>query len=221
MTAVSEPDRLQRDERSNIERIRHAALMNFASHGTSATTLRAVAADAGVSLGLVQHHFVTKARLIDAVDDHVLRTVMSVVAQPLPGPSADSVTEVGNRVFALFANHPDIAEYIGRTLVDGSPLGATIFDTLLNSGLARWHRRAERGETHPDLDLTWAAINSLILALGPISLRVHIERHLSESLTGPVQLERWLTAANSLMQKGLFREPEGAWHVPSDGMPQR
>jgi AcrR family transcriptional regulator len=215
MTAVSEPDRLQHHEGSTIERIRHAALTNFAAHGTSATTLRAVAAEAGVSLGLVQHHFVTKARLIEAVDEHVLRTVMTVVAQPLPGPNADSVTEVGNRVFDLFGNHPDIAEYIGRALVDGSPLGATIFDTLLNSGLARWHRRAEREETHSDLDLTWAAINSLILALGPISLRMHIERHLTDSLTAPGQLERWLTAANSLMRKGFFRTPGGDWHVPS------
>ncbi len=32
------------------------ALTSFAAHGTSATTLRAVAAAAGVSLGLVQHH---------------------------------------------------------------------------------------------------------------------------------------------------------------------
>jgi AcrR family transcriptional regulator len=217
MTTVSEPARLDREERSTIERIRHAALTSFAAHGTSATTLRAVAAAAGVSLGLVQHHFVTKAGLIKAVDDYVLRTVMTVMSQPAPGPAPDSVAEVGNRVFALFANHPDIAEYIGRALVDGSPLGTTIFDTLLNSGLARWHRRAERGETNPDLDLTWAAINSLVLALGPISLRVHIERHLSESLTSPAQLERWLTAANSLLRKGLFRQPGSDWRAPSGG----
>ena len=71
----------------------------------------------------------------------------------------------------LFAEHPDVADYIGRALVDGSPLGTMIFDTLLAVGTARWQQRAERGETRPDVDLTWAAINSLVLALGTIILR--------------------------------------------------
>lgn len=209
MTAVSEPARLNREERSTVERIRHAALTSFAAHGTSATTLRAIAAAAGVSLGLVQHHFVTKAGLIAAVDEHVLSVVVTAMTQPIPDPPADSVAEVSSRMFGLFANRPDVTDYVGRALVDGSPLGIKIFDTLLNSGLARWHQRAERGETRPDLDLTWAAINSLVLALGTISLRFHIDRQLPEPLTTPAQLQRWLTAADSLLREGLFRRPEG------------
>ena len=216
MTAVSEPARLNREERSTVERIRHAALTSFAAHGTSATTLRAIAAAAGVSLGLVQHHFVTKAGLIAAVDEHVLSVVVTAMTQPIPDPPADSVAEVSSRMFGLFANmfglfanRPDVTDYVGRALVDGSPLGIKIFDTLLNSGLARWHQRAERGETRPDLDLTWAAINSLVLALGTISLRFHIDRQLPEPLTTPAQLQRWLAAADSLLREGLFRRPEG------------
>jgi AcrR family transcriptional regulator len=209
MTAVSQPARLNREERSTVERIRHAALKSFAAHGTSATTLRAVAAAAGVSLGLVQHHFVTKAGLIAAVDEHVLAVVVTAMTQPIPDPPADSVAEVSSRIFGLFADQPDITDYVGRALVDGSPLGIKIFDTLLTSGLARWHQRAERGETRPELDLTWAAINSLVLALGTISLRMHIDRQLPEPLTTPAQLQRWLTTADSLLREGLFRRPDG------------
>ena len=36
-----------------------------------------VAAAAGVSVGLVQHHFANKAGLIKAVDDHVLGLVIA------------------------------------------------------------------------------------------------------------------------------------------------
>lgn len=209
MTAVSESARLDRQERSTVERIRQAALESFAAHGTSATTLRAVAATAGVSLGLVQHHFGTKAGLIDAVDEYVLDVVMTAMTQPTEDRSADSVAEVSSRIFGLFANQSDVMDYVGRALVDGNPLGVKVFDALLSSGLARWHQRAERGETRPDLDVTWAAINSLVLALGTVSLRTHIDRQLAEPLMTPAQLQRWLAAADSLLREGLFRPSDG------------
>jgi hypothetical protein len=72
--------------------------------------------------------------------------------------------------------------------------------------MARWHRRSERGETRADLDLTWAAINSLVLALGTLIMRGHIERHLPEPLTSPAQLERWQGSVNSLLREGLFKQ---------------
>jgi hypothetical protein len=80
-----------------------------------------------------------------------------------------------------------------------------IFDTLIGNGMARWHLRSERGETRPDVDLTWAAINSLVLALGTLILRSHVERHLPAPLASPAQLERWEAAVNTLLRNGLFR----------------
>jgi hypothetical protein len=58
-----------------------------------------------------------------------------------------------------------------------------IFDALAGFGLARWNQRSERGETRPGLDLTWAALNSLVLALGTLILRPHIDRQLPDPLT--------------------------------------
>ncbi|MDZ4266441.1 MAG: TetR/AcrR family transcriptional regulator, partial [Mycobacterium sp.] len=154
-----------------------------------------------------QHHFATKAGLIKAVDVYVLDQVVTPLAQPIPERVADSVSEIGNRVTRIFAEQPDVAAYVGRALVDGSPLGATIFDTLMEVGSARWRLRAERGETRPDIDLTWAALNALVLGLGGVSLRTHIERHLPESLIAPAQLQRWQASVDSLLRDGLFRQP--------------
>jgi AcrR family transcriptional regulator len=159
-----------------------------------------------VSLGLVQHHFVTKAELIKAVDDHVLGVVIATMSKPIP-ENADSVAEVGSRITEIFGDRPDIGRYLGRALVEGSPLGTTIFDTLMSFGTARWHQRAERGELRPDLDLTWATINSLVLALGTVSLRLHIDRHLPAPLSTPAQLERWHAAVGSFLREGLFSQP--------------
>src|SRR5262245_52736289 len=204
MSVLPELDGATSEERSSIERIRTAALKSFATHGTSATSLRTVAAAAGVSVGLVQHHFANKAGLIKAVDDHVLGLVIAAIAPPI-AEAADSVAEMGSRVTRMIAEHPDISDYVGRALIDGSPLGNTVFDALAAFGIARWTQRDERGETRPGVDLTWAALNSLVLALGTLILRGHVERQLPEPLTTPNQLQRWQDSVNTLLREGLFR----------------
>jgi AcrR family transcriptional regulator len=194
-----------RMEPSAIERIRDAALKSFATQGSSGTSLRAVAAAAGVSLGLVQHHFATKAGLVKAVDDYVLAMVITHITKLVPDTTSDSVAEIGDRVTGMITELPDIVDYVGRALVDGRPVGYMIFDALLNSGTARWNQRGERGETRPDLDLTWAAVNSLVLAIGTFILRGHIERNLPEPLTNPAQLQRWHASVTMLLREGLFQ----------------
>ena len=193
------------DDRSSVERIRSAALKSFAMYGASATSLRMVATAAGVSVGLVQHHFVNKAGLIKAVDDHVLGLVIAAIAGPLPDPPADTVVEMGGRVTRIVAEHPDVVDYVGRALIDGSPLGTTIFDTLAAFGMVRWNQRNERHETRADLDVTWAAINAMVLALGTLILRGHVERLLPEPFAAPEQLQRWQASVNTLLREGLFR----------------
>jgi AcrR family transcriptional regulator len=157
---------------------------------------------------LVQHHFTNKAGLVKAVDDHVMAVVVATIAQPIPAPPADSIAEMGTRVTRIMAEHPDVVDYVGRALIDGSPLGTTIFDTLAAFGMARWNQRKERGEVRPDVDLTWAALNSLVLALGAMILRSHIERQLPESFTTPAQLQRWQDSVNTLLREGQYRRTD-------------
>ncbi|GLP76660.1 putative transcriptional regulator, TetR family protein [Mycobacterium antarcticum] len=210
MTLASEPPRVRANALPTADRIRQAALASFAAHGTAATTMRGVASAAGVSLGLVQHHFVNKAGLVNDVDDYVLALVVTELGQPMPDLPADSVAEVGDRVTRIFTEHPDVAGYVGRAMVDGSALGAKLFDALMEVGLKRWNFRAERGEIRPDADLTWAAINGLVLGLGAVSLRAHVDRHLPQPLTTPTELQRWRAATDQLLRGGLFRNGDGA-----------
>ena len=204
MTAVSEQERIGGDELKKLERIRRAALKSFATRGAAATSLRSVAADAGVSLGLVQHHFATKAGLIKAVDDYVLSVVVEVVAAPVSAPPRDSLADMGSRVTTLISEHPEVVDYYGRALVDGSPLGVTIFDTLSAFGTARWNQRKDNGEVRADIDLTWAMFNSLVLALGTLLLRGHIERQMPDAFSSQAGLDRWQDSVSMLLREGLF-----------------
>jgi AcrR family transcriptional regulator len=208
MTAVSERDRIGGEELKKLELIRRAALKSFATRGAAATSLRSVAADAGVSLGLVQHHFETKAGLVKAVDDYVMSVVIAVVSQPVSVPPRDSIADMGTRVTTLVVEHPHVVDYFGRALIDGSPLGVTIWDTLAAFGTTRWNTRKENGEARDDIDVTWAAFNSLVLALGTLILRGHIERQIPDAFSSPVQLQRWQDSVNTLLREGLF--PHGS-----------
>ncbi|MDA4106884.1 TetR family transcriptional regulator [Mycobacterium holsaticum DSM 44478] len=191
---------------TSVEKIRNAALRSFATTGTAMTSLRTVAAAAGVSLGLVQHHFTTKARLIQAVDDYVMTVVNATLSEPVTEPPGDSISDIGQRVTQLVVEHPDVVDYAGRALTDGSALGRKLFDALAALGAARWQQRTELGLTRPGLDPTWAMLNPLVLALGTFILRAHIERHLPEPFTTPTQLQRWQNAVDGLLRDGQIRD---------------
>jgi len=111
MTLLPEADRVGAVELTTVERIRNAALRMVAVQGVSGTSLRAVAAAAGVSLGLVQHHFATKAGLIKAVDDYVFAAVINQITQPVPDTASDSVAEISDRVTAMISQNPDVTNY--------------------------------------------------------------------------------------------------------------
>jgi sirohydrochlorin ferrochelatase len=134
-----------------------------------------------------------------------MSVVVATIAQPMAPPPSDSISEMGDRVVRIMGQHPDVVDYVGRALIDGSSLGTTIFDTLAAFGMARWNQRKERGEVRPEVDVTWAALNSLVLALGTMTLRSHVERQLPESLSTPAQLQRWQDSVNVLLHDGLYR----------------
>jgi AcrR family transcriptional regulator len=181
-------------------------LKSCAARGIAGTSLRTIAEAAGTSVGLVQHYFGTKAALIAAVDDYVVRVISDAVwGASLPSPPDDALAEMGNRLTTIMADHPDVFDYLGRALVEGDSVGSAIFDGLVRLSTAQSKMFAERGQIRPDLDPVWGALNPLLLRFGAIILRGHIERHLPESLTTPTQLRRWDAAVSALLRHGQLK----------------
>jgi AcrR family transcriptional regulator len=193
-------------EPSSTERIRNAALKSFAANGIAATSLRMVAEAAGTSIGLVQHYYGTKAALIAAVDEYVLQVISNAVElAPLPAPPEDPLVEMGRRLTTVMAEQADVFDYLGRALVEGESIGSEIFDGLVGISTAQGRQLIERGQARPDLDLVWTALNPLILRLGAIILRNHIERHIPEPFNTPTQLRRWDAAVTALIREGQLQ----------------
>jgi AcrR family transcriptional regulator len=194
-------------EPSSAERIRDAALRSLASHGVAATSMRMVADAAGVSLGLVQHYFKTKATLVNSVDRYVMQ-VVSEALEPaaMPGAPAEALEDAGKRIIKLTTDHPLVIDYLARALCEGGEIGSVVFDGLVAISTAQRDHFRERGSLRDDLDPLWAVLNPLILRVGAFILRPHIERLLDEPFFTPTQLERWDNSVTEVLRQGQFRD---------------
>jgi len=193
------------------KRVRDAALSCFAIRGIAATSLRTVAEAAEVSIGLVQHHFRTKAALTAAVDQYVLQ----VVGEPLeptalPEPPSDGLHEAGRRLTALMVERPDVMTYLGRALAEGGAFGSVIFTGLVGISTGQGDQFDQQGSLRPDLDPDWAVLNPLILRVGAIILHPYIELYLGKSFFTEPQLRRWDAAVTNLIRRGQFLEQTDA-----------
>jgi AcrR family transcriptional regulator len=193
---------------TGLARIRNAALEGFARDGVAGTSLRDVAKAAGVSPGLVQHHFATKAALVEAVGAHVVGLATQAFGDlPADGTPVEAQQELGDRVTAFVAAQPTALRYVARALAEGDKAAAAVFDAFVEIAKGLWQALADHGLLRDDADIAWAALHGVTLILGTVLYQAQIGRHLSEPFMTGDQLQRWNAAGNLLFSEGLYRRP--------------
>jgi TetR/AcrR family transcriptional regulator, regulator of cefoperazone and chloramphenicol sensitivity len=187
-------------------RIRDAALELFADRGVPATSIRDIAAAAGVSAGLVQHHFGTKAELRNTINDHVVAIAAEALGDlPADGDPTKIQQQMGDRVTAFVRDNSIALRYVARGVADHDEGALRIFDAFVAIARVQWERLDEHQLLRPDASLDWAALHVVVLNLATVLMREAIERHLAAPFTDPAELERWNQASNALFQHGLYR----------------
>jgi AcrR family transcriptional regulator len=158
-------------------RIRDAALRLFAERGVGGATIRDIAKAAGVSGGLVRHHFGSKDDLRAACDAYALEQLVRIKEQAvLDGQMAD--------VGFLSAAHPTILltyRYFARSLVDGSPSAAAMFDEMVELTEA-WLARHHRGEM---ADRRGYAALFVAMETGLLAMHAQLSRALGADIFSP------------------------------------
>jgi AcrR family transcriptional regulator len=120
------------DDLTAYARIRNAALELFAARGVAATTIRDVARAAGVSPGLVQHHFGTKAGLRKAVDEFVVADALATITD-LPDLLEERTAEFAARMGEVVRERPQSMLYMARSASEGGELGLDAFKAMSSS----------------------------------------------------------------------------------------
>jgi AcrR family transcriptional regulator len=155
-------------------RIREAALAQFAEHGYERTTIRGVAAAAGVSPGLVRHHFGSKQALRDAVDAHVMSEILRINDQL----KEDSERGDLRRTILSREEVRPYQGYLMRALMEGSPTLARLFDGMIAPS-EDWVVAADQRRTdEPFTDARTRAVLLTALGLAVPLLQEHISRAL-------------------------------------------
>lgn len=108
-------------------RIRDAAMWHFGEYGFDAATIRGIAESAGVSSGLVRHHFGSKQALREACDEHLIKIVRRLNDEAREGLRRGSGVELS--LASARAAFGPYRRYMARALVEGS--AAAVFDGMV------------------------------------------------------------------------------------------
>lgn len=169
-------------------------MRRFAEQGAKATTVRAVAEEAGVTPGLVSHHFGTKQGLRDACDAYVLEYLRDGISEAIDARG------LGDRDFlgSVYHSAPVVLRYLARALVDGSAAAAALFDNIvaLTEEYLAGHP-PQRGASQADPRAQAAVL--IAMRLGMWVLHDHLIRALGAEALTPEVLSRVSAALVDIM----------------------
>jgi AcrR family transcriptional regulator len=198
------------DDRTARARIRDAAITRFAEDGVAASSIRAIAGEAGVSAALVMHHFGSKEELRVACDEHVAAVIRErKTAAVAAGTGMDPVAALREAY-----EGPPLLRYLARTLVDGSPHVAALVDEMVSDAAEYMATGVETGLLRPTAHPYGRAAVVTLWSLGALVLHEHLERLLGVDIAGPPEEVAKATAyfapALELFSDGLITEAAAA-----------
>lgn len=181
------------------ERILRAAMRRYAVDGLGAP-LRAVAQDAGVSAGLIIHHFGSREKLLEACDRRALEVTRQQKRAAVTGG-------VGTMLAQLAAVEQYALEtgYVLRRLQAGGPLAERLIEGFIANARDYYEEGERAGVLSPSRDpearvrvLVHMALGSLVLQMPGQGAQMDLEdlprwmREYTDSLTLPL-LELYTT----------------------------
>lgn len=129
-------------------RIRDAAIELFAAQGFGGTSVKAIAEVAGVSPGLVIHHYGSKDALRRVCDEHVIAKLLDERFESVDTPSADLVQTL---LAEASAAGPKF-NYLTRLLAEPGEAGDELFARLVASTRQNLAQGRESGSIKPASD---------------------------------------------------------------------
>ena len=197
--------------------IRDEALRLFAEHGPDAVTVRQIAAAAGVSPGLVIHHFGSKDGLREAVDAHVLAmfgTMLGELTTPdLYDPGAAG--SLAETVVRYLPPGSPVPGYLRRLLLSGGDSGRELFRRLYQGSRTALDAMSEAGLATPGADPAVRAAILMSNDLAVLLLREQLAEVLGEDPLSAAGMARWGREMLAIYAAGLMAVPQG-----NDGPPE-
>ncbi|MGW0247196.1 TetR family transcriptional regulator [Nocardia goodfellowii] len=147
---------------STAARIRDTAIEVFGEQGFG-VGVRAIAAAAGVSPGLVNHHFGSKEGLRAACDERVLQLTRDKKIQTI---TAENVGKGMLAALAEVEEYGPLVAYMVRSLQAGGPLAESLFEHMVSDAEVYIQTAVEAGTIKPSRDPAARARYLMLLNIG-------------------------------------------------------
>ena len=135
------------DDLTATARIRDAAIEQYGEHGF-AIGIRAIAKSAGVSPGLVIHHFGSKDGLRKACDDYVAETIRTTKSESLQ--ASDPAAWFGQ--MAEIESFAPMMAYLVRSMQSGGDLAKMLWRTMIDNAEGYIDEGVRAGTIKPSRD---------------------------------------------------------------------
>lgn len=184
--------------------IRIAAMELFAERGYAGVTVRQIAAAAGVSPALVIHHYGSKEKLREVLEERVAAFVESMLAELAGAPDEGGSASVAELFADRLEREPAMAGYVRRLLVDGGPAGMALYGRLFEVTQDSVRAMEQAGVVRPAQDELVRSAFLLGNDLALLLLRQPIAQVTGIDPLARDGLARWAAAAFDVYANGLF-----------------
>ncbi|MFI6788002.1 TetR/AcrR family transcriptional regulator [Nonomuraea sp. NPDC050383] len=187
-------------------RIRDAAAWHFGESGFEGATIRGIAETAGVSSGLLRHHFGSKQALREACDEHLVKLIRrlddSARADPVPGMNPLAAARLAMGPYQ---------RYLTRALTEG--WAAPVFDQMVEVG-ETWLTEADsKRPDQPYADRRVRAALIVAMALAVPVLHQHLSRVLGIDALGAEGDATLARALLDIYSHPMLSPDEAATHL--------
>ena len=182
-------------------RIRDAAIDLFAERGIAAATIRDIAQAAGVSSGLVRHHFGSKDGLRQACDDYAMDESTRIRSQVF---DTESFGDSG-LLTAVYPEAMRLQRYLVRSTLDSPAATLAMFARMVQLG-EEW---LDGQDIHTEDQRAYAAV-LVAMQMGMFLMADQLSAALGEDVRKPAGHLRMLRGAIEVFTHPLLPDQEVA-----------
>jgi TetR/AcrR family transcriptional regulator, regulator of cefoperazone and chloramphenicol sensitivity len=163
-------------------------------------SVRQIAAEAGVTHGLVLHHFGGKDGLIAQTTDSVLQHARSLLDGFPHSASADVVGDLRLIVEEFVAGDRETSQYMARVISRGDAHASALFNGLVDAVVGVVERLVESGHIPGETDVAMRSVQLATMELGLLILAPLVANRCDvESIHHPQFVRRWFDSELSML----------------------
>ncbi len=212
----------EREPGDGRERILLAAIRLFGERGFAGASVRDIAAEAGVSLGLIRHHFGSKQGVREALDRWVIDRFGAMLDEYASREHPNPLRAMGGDILQRFVEDPERTRagfrYMRRMVFEGGEPAQEYVRTYRDKYAALVRRAVDSGVWRSDLDQEMVTFLIMARDFGEMFLWRYGEVLFEEPMLSRSFFERLVAVEDDLLDRGVASDVGGrASTGPVDG----